>query len=725
MASPNGASHAVSSPRSPNIDSRLEARMKRAWSFVLVIAALALSGTSQAARRRAVRSPEAAVARFSANAFMTAAQHPALNLTSAMTLEAWIYQTDDHSQNTATILRREDANGGWEFVLRLVPPAGGGTERLFFQVHDGSGQHMRLTGTSAIPRSEWVHVACSVDSSRGRCWLDGVSQGSFVVNGFPRLTSATGPLIISSDGDGFAGVVRDVRVWSRVVPQAELQQIAGGKPPLSADGLVAHWPMRDGNGQIARDLGPNQISLFRGNTEQFEAFEPTWADMDVLETGPYFEIRHLPPSTVPSAELITMDMTGDGFPDVTGIGGPAGKPGCAYPYFPAQQQSSVGYRSSSGGSSFETATLVDWETFGLVWKRYTADFTGDGKDDVFLAATGPEVAFYGVDCPPDGPGPEDAPGGQARILVAGAGGKLREETSTRLPARVAYDYGTAIGDFDRDRDLDILLLRPIDDPDPCRPEALRPDAPCPVMLLNDGRGFFTADFTRLPAAVQRGLDEKGVRKTYWTAAATDIDRDGDDDILLGSAYDSVRAQPVIHLLVNDGSGRFAIEKGAFPDIPFIEGPYPGPEWMVTSDFDRDGNVDVFAAMGTRGESRLYLNNGNHTFRERSENLPPGLRDYGAARCEGADMNGDGTTDVVCMVRYTGEPYAVVLGPGPAIFYNRGDATFEMFPDLGLFGYSFGYPVDLDRDGDLDLAGMDPGNHYWVAYQKKPYLPRGR
>lgn len=60
----------------------------------------------------------------------------------------------------------------------------------------------------------------------------------------------------------------------------------------------------------------------------------------------------------------------------------------------------------------------------------------------------------------------------------------------------------------------------------------------------------------------------------------------------------------------------------------------------------------------------------------------------------------------------------------ALYYNRGDGTFEQMPPIGDLGEGDRvYTVDADGDGDIDLMGSGP--YYWVACQRKPYVAKRR
>jgi len=692
---------------------------------ILLLVNIGIADLALAARRRAVRQPSSPVLRFTPASRATVAQRSELNQQGPMTVEAWVYQTGDLATGHNLILSR-DQGGNQLFSFAIGAPPGQ-TELLRFHLIDGAGQDANLVGKEPLSRFEWTHIACTFDSSTAKCWMGGVSQGTIAISGPPRADASTGPLQLGSDGSGFAGAIRDVRIWNRALAESEIQRIARREAPSSLEGILAHWPMRDGSGQSVADAGPHRIPMFLGLTDQFEGLEPSWMKLERIQEGPYFEIKYMPGFCSGAQDLIAMDMSGDGMPDLQVVGHPSGTPICTYPYYPGQQtQSGAGFRAA-GSRSFELSSLVEWEMSGWVWKHHVADLTGDGRNDVFLLATGPELPFYdGVDCGPPGADPSDIPGGQSRILVRKPDGGLREETTARLPRRLSYDFGTAIADFDGDIDLDVFLLSPVDAGlSPCVSGVFATGAPCPVILVNDGRGVFTEDFTRLPRLVSTGLDGEGGQWTFWTALAADVDRDGDSDIVVGRNPQGTVAAPTMHLLVNDGAGRFALAAyDTFPPQPVRnEPPYFGPEWMVAADFDGDGWTDIFEASSNHGESRLYLNNGSGKFRDASGGLPLEARTFTAWRCEAADLNADHAPDIVCMDRCTGPPYEGFVCEQPiGLLYNRGDGTFDQMPDIDGFGFAgLAYTADADGDGDLDIFG-DSGGICWVAYQKKPYYP---
>jgi glucose/arabinose dehydrogenase/chitodextrinase len=139
-----------------------------------------------------------------------------LNVTSAMTLEAWVFPTVAQS-GWRTILQREvDAyflnaghtgGSGW--------PAGGGT----------LGGNVTFVGaTAANPLNTWTHVALTYDGSLLRLYVNGNLVASQPASGTIQTNSS--PLRIGGNvpyGEFFGGLIDEVRIYNRALSQAEIQ----------------------------------------------------------------------------------------------------------------------------------------------------------------------------------------------------------------------------------------------------------------------------------------------------------------------------------------------------------------------------------------------------------------------------------------------------------------------------------------------------------------------
>jgi hypothetical protein len=117
--------------------------------------------------------------------------------------------------------------------------------------------------------------------------------------------------------------------------------------------------------------------------------------------------------------------------------------------------------------------------------------------------------------------------------------------------------------------------------------------------------------------------------------------------------------------------------------------------VALGDVDGDGQVDVFLAR-TEGCSALYRNLGNWRFEDVTKAAGVGACDRHSTGAALADVDGNGTLDLVLLA---------TTGPN-AIFLNDGHGHFTEHRDLGLDpagrGGTTNAMSDVDGDGHLDL-----------------------
>lgn len=184
----------------------------------------------------------------------------------------------------------------------------------------------------------------------------------------------------------------------------------------------------------------------------------------------------------------------------------------------------------------------------------------------------------------------------------------------------------------------------------------------------------------------------------------DVNGDGLDDVYLGGGKGQ---QGALYLQIRSGVFIQTVQPAFELDSAFIDVD------AAFLDVDGDGHLDLYVVSGgtdfpagdLRYQDRLYLNNGNGTFRKSSELLPipPGS---GSAVAVG-DLDGDGLADLVVGGRYV--PGRFPLSPQSYLLRNRGDGTFEdmtdrFAPGLSEAGITSDLQLaDLNGDGLLDLV----------------------
>jgi glucose/arabinose dehydrogenase/chitodextrinase len=139
-----------------------------------------------------------------------------LNLTTAMTLEAWVFPTAAQSGWRTLIQKEVDAyllhaSGGGS----PLAPTGGGTF---------SGAVDYFPAATALPLNTWSHVALTWDGSLMRLYVNGVESANRSRSG--TLQPTTAPLRIGGNspyGEFFLGRIDEVRVYDRALSAADIQ----------------------------------------------------------------------------------------------------------------------------------------------------------------------------------------------------------------------------------------------------------------------------------------------------------------------------------------------------------------------------------------------------------------------------------------------------------------------------------------------------------------------
>jgi hypothetical protein len=283
------------------------------------------------------------------------------------------------------------------------------------------------------------------------------------------------------------------------------------------------------------------------------------------------------------------------------------------------------------------------------------DLDGDEDLDVFLAKGGFQDSIADEVLLNDGHG-----------NFANTGQQLGEDPS----------WGVALGDVDKDGDLDALVTRagsvsggPL------------PDSRVSVWL-NDGHGNFSDSGQELGQG------------DAWAIALGDLDGDGDLDAYVGQGSRSRRDA----VLINDGQGHFTSADQAL-----------GIGWAMgveLEDLDGDDDLDVFVANGDmwggRQPNDVWLNDGAGNFTRCEQVWESSESDSMAL----GDVDGDGDLDA-----YVGNltQDKLWLNDGSAHFTDSGQ---EVSGPRESVSVALG---DIDGDGDLDIivAKLGRANEIWL------------
>jgi hypothetical protein len=322
------------------------------------------------------------------------------------------------------------------------------------------------------------------------------------------------------------------------------------------------------------------------------------------------------------------------------------------------------------------------------------DYDNDGDLDVYLIqAAALDRGKKPLFPPPAG----SKPGNRLFRNLLSETGKLQfvDVTENAGVGHDGYGMGAATGDYDNDGFLDLYVT----------------NFGHNVLYHNNGNGTFT-DVT----------NEARVDDVRWSTSAAFLDYDGDGylDLFVANYLDftvkgnkrcyaptgepdyctpmAFRAVPS-RLFHNLGNGKF-IDVTEGSGIGSAYGPALG---VVCADFNGDGRTDIYVANDTAA-NRLWLNQGNGTFRERA--LEAGLA-YNANGLTKAGMgvtaeetDNHGTLAVV-VTNLTREGATLFRGNGKGLFEDVTAQYGLAQPTFAFTGFGTKW-FDYDNDGRLDL-----------------------
>jgi enediyne biosynthesis protein E4 len=276
-------------------------------------------------------------------------------------------------------------------------------------------------------------------------------------------------------------------------------------------------------------------------------------------------------------------------------------------------------------------------------------------------------------------------------------GRFKNVTPNSGAADTGYGYGmgVAAGDYDNDGDVDLYVTN------------VGPN----VMLRNDGDGRF-ADVT--------DVTQTGDPSWSTSAAFVDIDADGDLDLFVTNYVNwSVETEldcykntgvrdycsPINYnapapdrLYVNNGDGTFT----DISDDAGLRAAFGNGLGVVCADFNNDGRQDIFVANDGM-ENQYWVNLGDNRFEDQSLIAGCALDHDGKAKAgmgvDAADIDDDSDIDLLVVnLRQESDSY----------YRNEGDFFTDQTAAVGLgmatrqltrFGIGL---IDFDNDGWLDL-----------------------
>ena len=163
------------------------------------------------------------------NDWVTVADTAALDLTTAMTLEAWVRPTSTNRWRTVA-LKEQTGN----LVYAVYGNNSG--QRASANLWLGSSEK-EARSASQLAANTWTHLAATYDGATIRVYVNGALSGSTATTG--SMPASTGPFRIGGNAvwdEFFAGQLDDLRLYNRALSATEVQTDMAtpvGPPPPS------------------------------------------------------------------------------------------------------------------------------------------------------------------------------------------------------------------------------------------------------------------------------------------------------------------------------------------------------------------------------------------------------------------------------------------------------------------------------------------------------------
>lgn len=380
------------------------------------------------------------------------------------------------------------------------------------------------------------------------------------------------------------------------------------------------------------------------------------------------------------------------------------------------------------GNGDGTFSLDQYATSGgnpNVFDARTAvgDFNGDGYNDIILIDSGSTLG-----------GNLTYKGNQTYFLAGQASGSFNVQT---IPGATWYAKNLSVLDINQDKKLDIFV-----ESNGESGKSLTLTNP-PHFLINDGKGHFNVDNSRLPVQTTianwattfsdyYSQTPDSQQNRYLGESFADFNNDGFPDIVFpsldGPTTNPKATERFSKMILNDQTGNFPLQNQISLSEPLWNGGLLSAQDSVSGDIDNDGYQDLIIGWTSLDYAGRYLqvfrNLGTGAFKDVTESVIgsqslerqqidlDGERNsnirFQYRNLELVDFNGDGWLDI-----FIGST-ADISPNAPILYLNDTHGNFQTF-DISALGYqSYFEPnrgrsqflIDANSDGMLDIGFID-------------------
>lgn len=194
--------------------------------------------------------------------FIDMGNQPAFNITSAITMEAWVNPAQ-HKPIAAVVSKFGDVLNNDAYTIQVR----NGVPHAF--IRSPQGVWHDAVSSIAIPTNQWSHVAGTFDGTTIRIYVNGVQTGSKAYLGPINVSNATFKIGASSvllPTQSWNGLIDEVAIWNTARSAADILATFNKCYFGNETGLVAYYKLETSNGSTAVDKTANGLNGTFNNT---------------------------------------------------------------------------------------------------------------------------------------------------------------------------------------------------------------------------------------------------------------------------------------------------------------------------------------------------------------------------------------------------------------------------------------------------------------------------
>jgi len=218
----------------------------------------------------------------SAHALIADTTDSPLDMTTAITTEAWVY-LDDPSDVQTFIYRKGGANDYYFYI----------TNTLRVGCYIRGIASVSSDGSYPINLDEWTHIACTYDGASVKTYINGVLRSTNTTSGL-LYTSNSSVEVGNTSGVGnnyrLRGALDELKIYNYARSQEQIvegmrestSQVSGSLLPDP----VAYWALDEGYGQTINDSqGDTSLAGTLGANSGSSTDDPTWTGSESCKTN--------------------------------------------------------------------------------------------------------------------------------------------------------------------------------------------------------------------------------------------------------------------------------------------------------------------------------------------------------------------------------------------------------------------------------------------------------